>query len=345
MTLTAHPSRALRRLLLVLAAVAAVLVAAAPASAAKTTWGIADQKSEIFGMPEFGELHEAGLSTARLVVRFDALKYKHNRKYKHYAATIDAWLRGAKAADIRPVVSFWITVTNSKSLRKKLTEKRYMQEFRRFRKAYPWVRDFSIFNEPNLTGPFKRNPRDLGRIYKAVRHELRNCKSCRVLGGDLHLESASATADYAAEVRRGAGRSIGLWGVNNYNDVNDRTYRTTAAFLRSSAIRRSKVWIMESGGVYARKSTSERRNPFLAQRKKAKSDSAREKYQYEATRFYKRLVTKYRRQIQRAYIYQLQSEPNEDWKRGSRNGSWDSGLLDPRGEPRRAFDYVVKHIL
>lgn len=345
MPLHAHPPRALHRLVLALATLVAVLAVAAPARAASPTWGLADQKSEIFGTPEFGELHAAGMDTARLVVRFDALKYRKNRSYKHYAATIDAWLRGAQAADVRPVVSFWITVTNSRSLRTTISEKRYMQEFRRFRKAYPWVRDFSIFNEPNLTGPFKRNPRALGRIYKAVRHELRNCKSCRVLGGDLHLTSGASAGAYAAEVRRGAGRSIGLWGLNNYNDVNDRTYRNTAAFLRTSAVRRAKVWITESGGVYARKASSERKNPFLAQRKRAKSDSAREKYQYEATRFYKRLVTKYRRQIQRAYIYQLQSEPNDRWKRGSRNGSWDSGLLDPKGEPRKAFDYVLKHIL
>ena len=83
-------------------------------------------------------------------------------------------------------------------------------------------------------------------------------------------------------------------------EVNDGKATETARFLRSSAVKRSKVWITESGGVYSRKASSERSNPFLAQRRKASDDAARERYQYDATRFLHTIAKRYASRIQRA---------------------------------------------
>jgi hypothetical protein len=346
--MTPTPNASRRRATVGLLTTGAALVAAAGSAApagAATTWGLADQKPGTFATPAFGELREAGLKAARYTVRYDALRYRSSPSLRYHAEGLDAWLNAAKAADVRPLVTFWVTASSSSSLKKRISASRFRTEFRRFRKAYPWVRDFSLFNEPNLTGPYRDDPAALGRLYRTISKDLRGCSSCRLLVGDLHLTSGTAAASYALKVRRAAGMPIRIWGLNNYNDVNDRSSTQTSRFLRSTAVKNAKVWITESGGVYSRKASSERKNPFLAQRRKATSDSAREQYQYDATRYLNTIAKRYARQLQRVYIYQLQSEPNPDWRPGSRNGSWDSGLLDPRGEERRAFGYLVRHIL
>ncbi|MEV4423557.1 hypothetical protein AB0L40_26850 [Patulibacter sp. NPDC049589] len=324
-------------------AVLASAAVAAPAHAA-VTWGIADQKPETFANPAFLQLRDAGMTSARYVIRFDALKYRNDAARSFYAQQADAWLQAARAANVRPLVTFWVTASNSSSLKKAIPAATFRTEFKRFRAAYPWVKDFSLFNEPNLTGPFRGKPEALGRLYRTISKDLKSCSDCRLLAGDIHLTSGTTDAAYALKVRRAAGMPIRIWGLNNYHDVNDRTATDTSRFLRSSAVKSSKVWITESGGVYSRKASSEKKSPFLAQRKKATSDSARERYQYDATRYLKTLTGRYK-QLQRAYIYQLQSEANPSWVPGTRNGSWDSGLLDPRGQQRRSFGYVLNSIL
>jgi hypothetical protein len=338
------PRRSRRALLATGAALLAGVAAAAPADAA-TSWGIADQKASTFTDPAFLKLRDAGMRTGRYVMRFDALKYKNDASRRFYADQADDWLKAAQAANVRPLVIFWVTASNSSSLKRKIPASTFRTEFKRFRKAYPWVRDFSLFNEPNLTGPYKNDPAALGRLYATISKDLKGCSGCRLLAGDLHLTSGTAAGAYAAKVRSAAGMSVKYWGLNNYNDVNDGTSTQTGRFLRSSAVKRSKVWITESGGVYSRKASSEKSNPFLAQRRGATTDAARERYQYTATKYLRTLATKYRSRIERVYLYQLQSEPNPSWVPGSRNGSWDSGLLDPRGEPRRSYDYVLNSIL
>jgi hypothetical protein len=327
------------------AATVIALGAGAGPAQAKTSWGIADQKAETFSNPAFAELQDAGMTMGRYVLRYDAFRYKKTRGRQFYAQEADAWLQAAEQTGVRPLITFSTTASTSRSLRKRISAARYLTEFRRFRKAYPEVRDFSLANEPNLSGPYKNDPEALGRLYRLIRHELRGCSTCRLLAGDLHLTDGAVAGAYALRVRRAAGTPIRIWGLNNYNDVNDRTSVQTKAFLRSSAVRGAKVWITESGGVYSRKLASEQQNPFLAQRRGAGSDSSRENYQYDATRFLNRIVQDHSRQIQRAYIYQLQSEPNSRWKRGTRNHSWDSGLLDPRGETRKSYGYVLRHVL
>lgn len=323
----------------------AVGLGAAPSASAATSWGLADQQAATFSSPAFLQLRDAGMKMARYTVRYDALQYAHTKGLQYHAQNLDLWLKAAEASDVRPLVTFWVTASSSTSLKRKISASRFLTQFKRFRKAYPEVRDFSLFNEPNLTGPYKHDPAALGRLYRVVSRELKGCSSCRLLVGDLNLTSGSAAASYALKVRRAAGMPIRIWGLNNYNDVNDHSSVQTSRFLRSTAVRHSKVWITESGGVYSRKATSEKANPFLAQRRKATSDKAREQYQYDATRYLNAIVKRYAPQIQRAYVYQLQSTPNARWKPGSRNGSWDSGLLDPRGQERRSFGYYLKHVL
>ncbi|WP_026911067.1 hypothetical protein [Patulibacter minatonensis] len=339
------PKHRTSRRLLAIAAVALAGVGSTAPAHASTTWGIADQKPATFTDPAFLKLRVAGMRTARYTVRYDALRYRSSSRLGYHAQNLDAWLTAARAAGVRPLVTFWVTASGSRSLKRRISTTRFRTEFRHFRRAYPWVRDFSLFNEPNLTGPYKRDPAALGRLYRTISRDLRGCRSCRLLAGDLHLTSGRSAASYALKVRRAARMPVRIWGLNNYNDVNDRRSTQTSRFLRSSAVKHAKVWITESGGVYSRKASSERKNPFLAQRRKATGDAARERYQYDATRYLRTIARRCRRQIQRGYVYQLRSEPDPSWVPGTRNASWDSGLLDPRGEERRSYGYVLRHLL
>ena len=116
-----------------------VALAAAPAAGALTI-GIADQKPDMFTDPRFlaSDLHYA-----RRAVPWDALTSPTQ------TAQIDAWLAGARAAHVNPLLSFTHSSTNRRQLP---TPERLLYEFRRFRARYPWVTDYASWNEANHCG-------------------------------------------------------------------------------------------------------------------------------------------------------------------------------------------------
>ncbi|WP_320669232.1 hypothetical protein [Patulibacter defluvii] len=322
---------------------AGLLLALLPATAAATEWGIADQKPQTFANPHWPALQAAGMVHARYVVSYDALRYARTPGLEHHAQRLDAWLLAARAAGVRPLISFQRSASPSRSLRTSVarTRTRFVGELRRFRAAYPWVRDFSIWNEPNHSGPYQRRPRDLGRLYRRAADELRrDCRGCRLVAGDLQGRPSVAT--YARQIERGAGRPIRLWGLNNYFDVNRFNVRDTAAMLRAV---RGTLWLTETGGVYSRLPGSEARTPFAAQRAGARSDEARLGFQNRATRQLGAIVRRYRSRIGRVYVYQLQGAPDPAWIPGAAETTWDSGLLDPRGVPRWSYGYLLRSLL
>jgi hypothetical protein len=322
-----------------------VLLTAAllPAAARATAWGIADQKPQTFVNPHWPALQAAGMRMGRYVVSYDALRYARTPGLEHQAQRLDEWLRAARAVGVRPLISFQRSASSSTALRTSVarTRARFVGELRRFRAAYPWVRDFSIWNEPNHSGPYTRRPRDLGRLYRAAADELRrDCRGCRLVAGDL--QGKASAARYAREIERGAGRPIRLWGLNNYFDVNRFTTSDTASMLRAV---RGTLWLTETGGVYSRLPGSERGTPFAAQRAGARSDAERLEYQGRATRQLRAIVRRYGSRIGRVYVYQLQGAPDPTWVPGAGETSWDSGLLDPRGEPRWSYGYLLRSVL
>jgi hypothetical protein len=127
-----------RRLSFLLVVLFAALCAASSAQA--LTIGIADQKPDMFTDPRFlaSDLHYA-----RRAVPWDALTSPTQ------TAQIDAWLAGARAARVIPLLSF----THSSANRRQLpSPERLLYEFRRFRARYPWVTDYASWNEANHCG-------------------------------------------------------------------------------------------------------------------------------------------------------------------------------------------------
>src|SRR5688500_7937556 len=102
--------------------------------------GIADQKFDMFSDERFAEL---GIRHARLAIAWDAMRYDWQ------VEQLDAWLAGAKALGVQPLISFGHSRTNRRSLP---TQMRMRLEFRKLRKRYPWVKTYATWNEANHCG-------------------------------------------------------------------------------------------------------------------------------------------------------------------------------------------------
>jgi hypothetical protein len=192
----------------------------------------------------------------------------------------------------------------------------YAREFRAFRKRYPRVRDFAIWNEENACGgPICRNPERAARYYNAVKP---GCRGCRIVAADLL--DVSNLAAYARRFRRVAkGRLI--WGLHNYLDANRFTTSGTRALLRAT---KGDVWFTETGGLVKR--TNRSKIPFaegVAHAGKA------------AAWVFKLAALSPR--VKRVYFYQ--------WSPVGPKATWDSALTDAKGRPRPALAILSSWLL
>ena len=277
-----------------------VALSAVPAAQARYSTGISDQHPNTFGNPLFRLL---GLRYARLVMPWDAFHYSADR------TMVETWLAAAHATGVRPLVSF----SHSRVRPRKLPSVRqYRSVFRQFRARYPWIRDYSPWNEANhQSQPTFHKPKWAARYYNAVHS---SCRHCKIVALDV-LDQPGMT-DYVRGFRRYAHGSPRLWGLHNYRDTNRFRTRGTRAFLRAV---RGKVWLTETGGIV----------------RFANSLPYSEKRAARATKFMFRLANSNRR-ITRLYIYSWQGEP-----RGAR---FDSGLVGPDGHARPAYYVVLKKL-
>jgi hypothetical protein len=293
------PTRLATILVVLLAA-----LAAAPAAGALTI-GIADQKPDMFTDPRFlaSDLHYA-----RRAVPWDALTSPTQ------TAQIDAWLEGARAARVIPLLSF----THSSANRRQLpSPERLLYEFRRFRARYPWVTDYASWNEANHCGePTCHRPELVAAYWRKLRMA---CPTCRILAAEV-LDMPNMTS-WVKAFRRAAKVEPRYWGIHNYIDAN--RLRTTGTRRLLQAVK-GQVWFTETGGIVSR--TNRRRVTF--------PESA--EHAAKATRFLFDDLIPLSRRITRVYLYHWNSEPGPK--------TWDSGLIGPTGRPRPAYR-VLQRVL
>ena len=279
-------------------------LAAAPAAGALTI-GIADQKPDMFTDPRFlaSDLHYA-----RRAVPWDALTSPTQ------TAQLDAWLAGARAAHVIPLLSF----THSSARRRQLpSPERLLYEFRRFRARYPWVTDYASWNEANHCGePTCHRPKLVGAYWKSLRRE---CPSCTILASEL-LDMPNMTS-WVKAFRRKAKVEPRYWGIHNYIDAN--RLRTTGTRRLLKAVK-GQIWFTETGGIVSR--TNRRKVTF--------PESA--EHAGMATRFLFDHLIPLSRRITRVYLYHWNSEPGPK--------TWDSALIGPTGKPRPAYR-VLQRVL
>jgi hypothetical protein len=298
------PRRALLFCLLALAATAPAAVAAPP----PLVIGIGDQKPAMFSDPLFTGL---GIRDARIGVAWDALHHGWQRR------PLDEWMNAARAAGVRPLVTFDHSRVTGRS-RILPRPERLARELRLFRKRYPWVRQFASWNEANYCGEKTcHRPELVAAYYRALK---KACPSCRILAAEL-LDVPGMTAWVKAFVRKSRLQPR-YWGLHNYLDANRLRTSGTRELLRATT---GEIWFTETGGIVKRRNRSKVTFPESA------------KHAAVATRWvFDKLVPLSPRRIRRVYIYH--------WNPSTRHDSWDSALVGINGKPRPAFR-VLQRVL
>ncbi|MBA3326919.1 MAG: hypothetical protein H0T43_01290 [Solirubrobacterales bacterium] len=295
------------RLALVVALAMTAGVATGAREARAFTLGIADQQASTFADARLTGL---GVRHARVVVAWDAMRHRWQR------AELDAWMQAARAAGVRPLVTFG--PSRRKTGRILPAVRDYARQTGRLRRRYPHLREFSPWNEPNMARLAVNNdPRRIAGYYRALRA---GCPSCTVLGADV-VDSSSLERWMRAYVRQfAAGRRPRVWGLHNYVDANSASSWGTRTMLRLAG---GRIWFTETGAIIRRAppagtSRSDRRHRIRAGHRHARAATRRV---FALARLSPRIT--------RVYIYH--------W-RADAAATWDSGLLSPGGAPRAAFE-------
>src|SRR4051794_7001934 len=277
-------------------------VGAGPAHA-RAVLGIGDQKPSLFDDARFGFL---GVRHARIVVSWNVMAHRSERSWAR------AWLRGAQRDGVEPLVAFghgW----SGTSRRALPSVGAYAAAFARFRRAYPWVRVYSPWNEANhCSQPTCHRPERAAAYYDAV---VDRCARCTVIAADV-LDQRNMDSWLRAFVRAARHPAL-LWGLHNYLDANRLRSSGTDRLLRSVG---GRVWITETGGVV-------RRNAYKGRIAFPESPA----HAASVTRYVLRLADRTPR-IDRVYLYQ--------WNADSLFQAWDSGLIDAFGRRRPAYSIV-----
>jgi hypothetical protein len=274
------------------------LILAAPASAKPPVIGIGDQSADMFTAPAFQKL---GVRHSRLALAWDWYRDPHT------VYLTDLWMERAQAAGVQPLVAFnrnW----RSNGHRKLPSLTLYRKSFRLVRERYPWVTDYSAWNEANhTTQPTANKPAAAARYYNAMR---KDCRTCTIVAADV-LDSSDMLA-WVKKFKRYA-PTARIWGLHNYKDANDA--RGTTKLLLKAV--RGQVWLTETGGILRLKPADGSRGG----RKSTKAQQAR-----AVKRVYQ--IAKSSRRITRVYFYEWAK------KRGNR---WDSAFVETNGRLRPSY--------
>lgn len=287
-----------RALLIALAAGALAAPAASAQASPRTIVGMGEQSPDLF---EDARFHATGMRNARLLVPWDLIKVGG---WPLQAA--DVWLERARRDGIEPLVSFGHSMSEKTQL-KLPSVRQYTAQFTAFRKRYPWVREFSTWNEANLGSkqPTGRHPRRTAVFYRVIK---KHCRACTVVAVELLVTSNWRMYRWIRAFRERAGRGRLIFGLHNYPDVTRLRSIRTLNFLRR--VKNAEIWITETGGI--------------VRHRKFEYDESRAE---RVVRHVFRLVARLPR-VKRLYLY--------NWRYDG-NGRWDSGLISYEGTERMAY--------
>jgi hypothetical protein len=306
-----------KRLLLPLLVLGSLL-AAAPAQAAYTV-GIGDQQPGMFANKLWKDLK---LKKVRYVTPWDTAQDPSQN------AEADRYLTAARAAKQEVLVHFSARrgCFTGRSYRKTTackapTVAKYTSAFKAFKKAYPFVKVYGVWNEANhvsqplnLKNSKNRGPKINAQYYAALK---KNCKRCKIVAGDL-LDT-SDLEKYAKALNKALKGRARIFGLHNYGDVNRNRTSGTRAALR---LLPGELWLTETGGIVKFEAATRGLRPSERNADKSLKRMFALAAKYDSrTRGNKSRIT-------RLYPYNFQEQP------GAR---FDAGLVDPEGEPRKGY--------
>jgi len=282
---------------LVLAATAAP--AASAAEAPHVIVGMGEQNPDLFLDQRF---LDTGIGHARLTVPYDIVKAGG---WPLDAATV--WLARARLAGVEPLVTFNHAWGGKKRKFHLPSVREYSKRIAEFRARFPWVREYSTWNEANLASaqPTGRHPRRTAAFYRVLRKQ---CRACTVIATEVLLTNNWKTWRWLRAFRRGAGRGPHLYGIHNYPDVTRMRGVMTRSFLRRMP--HARVWVTETGGIV-------QHNAWEYNEDRA-ARSIRHAFK----------LTNALPRIERLYLYNWRSDGNNDW---------DSGLIGANGRERGGY--------
>jgi hypothetical protein len=308
----------MRRILLPIAVLVAAL--AAPAAAGAYTLGVSDQQAQTFTNPLFAPLK---FKEARYIAPYDVMDSAPDR------ATWDAWYKAATAAHQKILISFEHSHRSNSRALKAPSVAAYTKELKKFRAAYPRVKDISPWNEVNRCHALRAGsvqgqptkicslttgPKLTAQYYGAARKVFKGSKY-RIIGLDiLDEQNVNKTIKYLKSFLRHASPDPKYIGFHNYSDTNrfstTRTKRVLATF-------KGKVWLTETGGI-VKLGTS---------------------FPFSTSRAAKALgcmftLAKSNSRISALFVYQYNSPPNPS------TAFFDAGLINPDGSKRSGYDVV-----
>ncbi len=299
----------------VLLATLLALAAAAPASAARQerpipVIGIGEQSPEIFASPYFKSLE---VKHVRVITAWDSLRHRWSRDQ------LDSYMFAARDAGVKVLLGFGHSRSKKYKVRRRVPSVRvFTREFLKYKKRYPWQKEWLTWNEANHCGePTCHKPRRVARFYNNIRH---NCYRCTVVAADV-LDTPNMP-QWVREFRRTARDDNVIWGLHNYIDANRFRSSGTKALLKAAP--RGQIWFTETGGLVMRRNGS--RIAFPGSKKHA-AKALKQVFK----------LAKLSRRVRRIYIYHRMPAK-------AKLPTWDSALVDKRGKPRPAYKVLKKVI-
>lgn len=270
------------------------------------TVGVADNNWPVFHDARYLDL---GTSISRKILPYDFYHHADQR------ADLAAWMAGAKAASVRPLISFSYSLRHPRRLP---SVGAFANSLRYLKSRYPELRDFSPWNEANhRSQPTHRNPIRAAQYYNVSR---RLCRGCRIVAADV-LDQSNMLPWIAAFRTRA--RRPRLWGIHSYRDVNRSVPYRRSALRRLLRAVPGKVWMTEVGGLVA----FDRRYPY---RESRGAVGLRNTLRYGQQN----------RRIERVYLYCWYGMP-----RPTRAPyPWDSGMISVDGSRRQSF-FILRNWL
>jgi hypothetical protein len=306
----------MRRTPLIIAA-ALTTALAVPAGASAATVGVSDQQAGTFTNPLFAPLK---MKEARYIAPYDVMSHPEELQQ------MDAWIKAARGAHQKILISFEHSYQGAKA--KKLpSTTAYGKELKKFKKAYPFVKEISPWNEVNRKifavgdgsyqgQPTYKSPKKVAQYYETARKVFSGSKYTIVAVDLLDQNNVTSTVRFLKSFLRYAKPYPKVIGLHNYSDTNRFSSKRTRAILGAF---RGKVWLTETGGI-------------------TKLGSS---FPYSLSRASKALgcmftLAKSNKRIQRLYVYQFNPAADPQTAR------FDAGLINPDGTKRPGYTVVQK---
>jgi hypothetical protein len=233
-----------------------------------------------------------------------------NAKEKAYLTAAGAWIKAAQADGVQPLVSFGGDGNYIPNV------KQYTTAVKAFIKDFPSVKLYTAWNEPDwVYRSLSKNPKLAAQFFNALYGV---CRGCTVAAGELYRPVNDGLAAWLKTYKSALKVTPKAWALHPYDDV--RTMKTSQIQTLERYIgTKTPIWLTEISGLL-------RRGHWPYPNQSAQAAANDEKFLFELPKRFHSITA--------IYHYQWQGTVP------SPSTGWDSGLINPNGTPRPAYNVV-----